>query len=180
MLKYFLPDIIYDNVHVIDYETFIKQNKKGIIFDIDNTLVSYKQEIPTPKVDCLIKKLSELGFIICFISNNKKKRVELFNEKYKFKTYPEAGKPSLKVIKKALSELKLKKEEVVFIGDQIFTDVFAAKKAGFFSVLVKPIEPVENIFFKLKRVGEKPFLYHYQKKYRSKKQKEFPNAVDKK
>ena len=164
MFGYFTPDIIYDNVYNIDFDYLKKKNIKGLIFDIDNTLVSYKQEKPTENVVSLMDKLKAENFIICFISNNNKERVDIFNDRFKFFSFPNAGKPSIKFIKKALESMNLTNKNVALIGDQLFTDVTAAKRAKIMAILVVPIEPVETMFFKFKRFMEKPFLRRYYRR----------------
>ncbi len=57
-------------------------------------------------------------------------------------------------------------DTTIFIGDQIFTDIWGAKKAGIYSILVKPIDKKEEIQIVLKRYLEKPILYFYQRKVR--------------
>ena len=165
MFDYFIPDIIFQNVYDIDFKALKEKNNiKGIIFDIDNTLVSYKQEKPTKSVCELMDELTGEGFFICFVSNNNKKRVDIFNEKFKYFSIPKAGKPFTGCIKKALKAMKISKENAVIIGDQLFTDIAAAKRAKIMAILVDPIEPVETLFFKLKRFMEKPFIKRYYKK----------------
>ena len=164
MFGYFTPDIIYDTVYDIDFDLLIEKNIKGLIFDIDNTLVSYKQEKPTENVINLMDKLKSENFEICFVSNNHKQRVDIFNDKFGFFSFPKAGKPSVKYIKKALKSMNLTNKEVALIGDQLFTDVTAAKRAKIMAVLVTPIEPVETMFFKFKRFMEKPFIKRYYRR----------------
>ena len=164
MFKYFMPDEVFETVYDIDFNAYKEKKIRGIIFDIDNTLVSYKQEKPTEKVKILMEKLKNNGFVICFVSNNKKSRVDIFNEEFKFFSFPKAGKPGIKYIKKALEVMNLPKENVMLVGDQLFTDVAAAKCVNITAALVKPIEPVETLFFKFKRVMEKPFLKRYYRR----------------
>ena len=169
MFGYFFPDIIYDSVYDIDYGALKEKNIKGIIFDIDNTLVSYKQENPTREVRALMDKLTACGFLVCFVSNNTKQRVDAFNGEFKFFSFADAKKPSARYVREALKAMGLPKENAVFIGDQLFTDVAAAKRAGIMAVLVNPIEPLESLFFKLKRFMEKPFIKIYYSRQNKRK-----------
>jgi len=168
MLGYFTPDIIYNNIYDIDFDSLKKKNIKGLIFDIDNTLVSYRQEKPTENVVALMGKLKAEGFDICFVSNNSKERVDLFNDEFKFFSFPDAGKPSVKYIREALKSINLTNGNAALIGDQLFTDVTAAKRAKMTAILVKPIEPVETAFFKFKRFMEKPFIRRYYRRLNKK------------
>lgn len=179
MFRYFTPDFIFDRIHDIDFDSLKKKNIKGLIFDIDNTLVSYRQEKPTKEVSALMDSLKSEGFEICFISNNSRQRVDIFNSDFNFFSYPEAGKPSVKFIKAALSDMDLNAKNAAFVGDQLFTDVMAAKRAKIMAILVNPIEPVETAFFRFKRLMEKPFIKRYYRKLK-KKSKKFKNSSHKK
>ena len=159
-----MPDYIFESVYDIDFGALKNKSIKGIIFDIDNTLVSYKQEKPTENVAALMNKLKSDGFSICFVSNNSRQRVEIFNGEFKFFSFPKARKPFTKYIRAALKAMDLPRENAVVIGDQLFTDVAAAKKAKVMAILVTPIEPVETLFFRFKRTLEKPIIKRYYKK----------------
>ncbi|MCL2813476.1 MAG: YqeG family HAD IIIA-type phosphatase [Oscillospiraceae bacterium] len=178
MFRYFTPDFIFDRIQDIDFDSLKKKNIKGLIFDIDNTLVSYRQERPTKEVSVLMDKLKTEGFEICFISNNSRQRVDVFNSDFNFFSYPEAKKPSVKFIKRALSAMDLKAKNAAFVGDQLFTDVMAAKRAKIMAILVTPIEPLETVFFRFKRFMEKPFIKRYYRKQR-KKSKKFKHSSHK-
>ena len=167
ILDFFMPDIVYKTVYDIDFDAIIEKNIKGLFFDIDNTLVSYKQPTPTDDVINLMDKLNKAGFIICFVSNNTKERVDMFNRDFNYLSIPDAKKPfnkSKKSMENALESMSLTNIDAVVIGDQIFTDVIAAKKIKAASVLVSPIEPVETLFFKFKRFFEKPLIKRYYEK----------------
>ena len=60
------------------------------------------------------------------------------------------------------------RETTIFVGDQLFTDVYGANRAGIYSILVKPMNPKEEIQIVLKRYLEKPVLYFYKRQYRRK------------
>ena len=64
--------------------------------------------------------------------------------------------------------MKTEKENTLFVGDQLFTDVWGAKRTGIKSILVKPIHPKEEIQIVLKRYLEKIVLFFYK---RSEKEK---------
>ena len=80
----------------------------------------------------------------------------------------DAHKPSTKNYKKAMELMKTEKENTLFVGDQLFTDVWGAKRTGIKSILVKPIHPKEEIQIVLKRYLEKIVLFFYK---RSEKEK---------
>ena len=166
MFNLFVPDIICGSVYDIDFDSLKKENITGLIFDIDNTLVSYKTEKPDGDVINLMNRLKESGFTVCFVSNNGKKRVDIFNVDFKYSSFPNAKKPSKKSMRGALDAMNLSGENVAVIGDQLFTDVAAARRVKAAAVLVTPIEPVKTIFFKFKRFMEKPFIKIYYRRLR--------------
>ena len=155
MLKAFMPDMAVDTIFSIALAELVNNGIKGIILDIDNTLESHKIPKPSQKTLSFLNELDERGFKVCLISNGKKERVELFNSELGYFSMAKAGKPKKKGYLLAQKEMGLLKSQVAMIGDQIFTDVFGAKRCGFFSVLVEPICPIENGFFYIKRFFEK-------------------------
>lgn len=74
----------------------------------------------------------------------------------------DAHKPSRKAYLKAVAKMGMPRNQVFFVGDQIFTDVYGAKRAGIYSILVKPIHPKEEIQIVLKRYLEKIVLFFYK------------------
>ncbi|MHC1694415.1 MAG: YqeG family HAD IIIA-type phosphatase [Eubacteriales bacterium] len=167
MLGRLIPDYMFDDIYSIDLDIFKGYGIKGLILDIDNTLVSYSTPDPTDRVLDWIKRITDMGITISFVSNNNQNRVERFNKTLGFHAIPKAGKPSKRSVINAIDKMKLLKDNVMLIGDQIFTDCLAAKNAGIKVIVVNPVEKREDIFFLLKRIGEKPFKIAYQ--FRTKK-----------
>ena len=162
-LNRFYPDYMYDSVHDIESDFFDKHNIRYAILDIDNTLVPYTVKTPTDEAIVFLKRLENEGIKYCFLSNNNKKRVELFNKDIGALFQSRARKPLLSGLKKVMTLLDAKEENTLLIGDQIFTDVWTGKRAGIKSMLVKPIEDKETLFFKFKRSLEKIVLNEYKK-----------------
>lgn len=163
MFKFFMPDKLYDDVYQIDFDEIAAKGIKGLIFDIDNTLVSYKQPSPTDEVVALLRDLQTKGFKLCFVSNNTTKRVELFNRELSLPAFSNAKKPLKKSMLSALDAMDVTPSQAAIIGDQLFTDVCAGKRVKLLALAVTPIEPVETLFFKLKRALEKPIIRKYRK-----------------
>ena len=120
---------------------------------------------PTEEVLSWIESLREAGLGVAIASNNHAPRVELFNQKIGAFATCESKKPSARAVKAACVHFGVKPNEIAVIGDQIFTDVWCARNAGSLAILVKPIPYPENLFFKCKRVLEKPFIRAYRKKH---------------
>ena len=83
-----------------------------------------------------------------------------------------AHKPSTKNYKKAMEIMGTDVSDTVFIGDQLFTDVWGAKRTGIPSILVRPIHPKEEIQIVLKRYLENIVLHFYKKSLEKEKKVE--------
>lgn len=155
-LKLF-PTEYYNSTYSIDFEKYYRLGYRGIIFDIDNTLVPHNSPQDKRSKE-LLNNLKDMGYNICFVSNNKEPRVKDFNQEiggtYVFK----AGKPSSKGFIKAMNNMGTTRENTLFVGDQIFTDIWGANNAKLHSILVKQISKKEEIQIILKRIIEKPII----------------------
>lgn len=167
MLKRFFPDNETDNAYDIDYEELYRQGYRGIIFDIDNTLVPHGAPADDRAVS-LFAGLREIGYQTCALSNNKEPRVKSFCDAVGSRYIFKAGKPGRAGYEKAMERMGTSAQNTVFVGDQLFTDVWGAKKAGIMTYLVRPIHPKEEIQIVLKRKLERIvlFFYHRERKRR--------------
>ena len=163
MFHIFYPDTEADSAYEIDYKALYEKGYRGIIFDIDNTLVPHGAPADERTVE-LFKRLHGMGFQTMLLSNNKEPRVKMFNDSVGSKYIYKAGKPGNGGYLRAMEEMGTTKENTVFVGDQLFTDVWGAKRLGLSNYLVKPIHPKEEIQIVLKRYLEKIVLYFYHKR----------------
>lgn len=162
MLKRFYPDREETSTYEIDFETLASEGYKGIIFDIDNTLVPHGAPADQRAIT-FFEKLRQLGFSTVLLSNNKEPRVKSFAQQVGSAYLYKAGKPGRSGYEKAMEQMGTDKENTIFIGDQLFTDVWGAKRVGIRNILVQPIHPKEEIQIVLKRILEKVVLYFYHK-----------------
>lgn len=162
MFDMFFPDRYVASTYVIDFEKLYNEGTKGLIFDIDNTLVPHGAPADE-RAEALFVHLREIGFKCCLISNNQEPRVKMFNKNIQVDYVYDAHKPSTKNYIKAMEIMGTDAGSTVFIGDQLFTDVWGAKRAGIPNILVKPIHPKEEIQIVLKRYLEKIVLHFYKK-----------------
>ena len=164
MLERFYPDHEKDSVYKLDFEGFYAKGYRGIIFDVDNTLVPHGARADKRAAD-FFQNLKEMGFSCCLLSNNKEERVKIFYKRVRVPYIHKANKPSVKGYKKAMDLMKTDEKNTLFVGDQIFTDIYGANRTGIYSILVKPIHPREEIQIVFKRHLEKIILYFYEKKH---------------
>lgn len=159
-LERFYPGDYVDSTYDIDYEVLYSQGFRGIIFDIDNTLVEHGMPATGRAVE-LFERLRRTGFDTCVISNNKEPRVAPFANEVGTKYIYNAKKPSTKNYIKAMQLMGTDRSDTIFVGDQLFTDVWGANRAGIRTYLVKPIDRHEEIQIILKRYLEKIVLWFY-------------------
>ena len=159
-LERFYPGDYVDSTYDIDYELLYSQGFRGIIFDIDNTLVEHGMPATGRAVE-LFERLRRTGFDTCVISNNKEPRVAPFANEVGTKYIYDAKKPSTKNYIKAMQLMGTDRSDTIFVGDQLFTDVWGANRAGIRTYLVKPIDRHEEIQIILKRYLEKIVLWFY-------------------
>lgn len=161
MLECFFPKKYYNSIYDISLDNLHSKNIKGIIFDIDNTLAPFDVKYPDEKIKQFFETLKKEGFKSSLVSNNKESRVRLFNSKLKLPYIARAGKPRLKGIKKAMYLMKTDVNSTAFVGDQLFTDMWAGNRIGMYTILVKPISQRDEWTVKLKRGLEKQVLKIY-------------------
>lgn len=167
MFTIFYPDEYYDSTYSIDFEKLYEDGYRGVIFDIDNTLVPHGAPADERSI-ALFKKLKEIGFDAVLLSNNKEARVAMFNEPIGVHTIWKANKPSPMGYRKAMELMGTDVSSTIFVGDQLFTDVWGAKNASIRSILVKPMNPKEEIQIVLKRKLEAIVLRAYLKNHKIK------------
>ena len=167
MFRKFYPEAYVESAYAIDYEALYAKGVKGIIYDIDNTLVEHGKPA-TERAVKLFDRLRQIGFDTCLISNNKEPRVKPFADAVGSKYVYDAHKPSRANYIKAMELMGTGLQSTYFIGDQLFTDVYGANRTGIPSILVKPIHPKEEIQIVLKRKLEKIVLFFYKRQRKDK------------
>ncbi len=162
MFKNLFPYRWEDSVYDMDFRILYRNGYRNIIFDIDNTLVCHGAP-QNDKSLSFLNELKSIGFSFLFISNNKEPRVKSFSEAVGALYIYKAGKPNPRNYIKAVEMLNGTVNNTLFIGDQLFTDIWGANKAGIDSILVKPIDKHEEIQIVLKRRLEWFVLKSYKR-----------------
>lgn len=162
MINKFYPREYVPSPYKIDYKKFFEKGYRGVLFDIDNTLVGHNADADE-KIIAFLAKLKKIGFAICLLSNNKEERVKKFNEKINLEYIFKAGKPGRKAYIDGMRRIHCNRKNTFFVGDQIFTDIYGANRAGVYSILVQPVAKKEEIQIVLKRYLERIVLFFYKK-----------------
>lgn len=162
MKHYLFPNEQIKSTYDIDFEKLYKKGYRGLIFDIDNTLVPHGFPADERAMD-LFRRLHAIGFRWVLLSNNGKVRVKSFWEKVGGDYIFRAGKPKPANYHKAMERMGTDGDTTIFVGDQIFTDVMGANRAGIRTILVEPIHHKEIIWIAIKRYFEKIVLFFYRR-----------------
>lgn len=159
MLKKFVPQLNVASIYDIDLQALQDAGVKGLIADLDNTLVGAEVASATPELKRWLERVSELGFKFIVVSNNSEDRVSIFSEPLKLPFISRAQKPRKAAFQNALDHLKLDVKDVAMIGDQMLTDVFGGNRMGLYTILVRAISlDHEGFFTRINRRIEKKML----------------------
>ena len=135
----FFPDDYIKSVYRVDFQKLYEEGYRGVIFDVDNTLVPHGAPADERAIR-FFKYLHRCGFHALLLSNNKEPRVKSFAEDVKFATYIfKANKPAKSGYQKAVEQMGTTEETTLFVGDQIFTDIWGANRANIRTIMVQPI-----------------------------------------
>ena len=156
------PDMYKKNIYDIDYKKLLKKNIKYLFFDLDNTIISYSEDLPSKKALSLFNDLKKQGFKCFLFSNSHSKRLMKVKDYLNVDVYYSSMKPLKKNYKKVIK--KYDKNKCAFIGDQIMTDVIGAKRNNLYIIFVDRINDDEPIYTKFWRFFEGFILRRYNKK----------------
>ncbi len=153
-----LPDLSLNNIFEINFDQLEKQGIKGIITDMDNTLVPWSDRTVYPRLADWFSDLKNRDFRLAIVSNNSRDSGGQLARELGIPAIWSAIKPRRRAFRKALHLMQLKPEQVAVVGDQIFTDVLGGNRIGLYTILVQPISEKEFIWTKLMRVMERIFV----------------------
>ncbi|TMV46941.1 YqeG family HAD IIIA-type phosphatase [Paenibacillus mesophilus] len=165
MLKNLIPQKRVRTIYEIDVQALWDTGVRGIITDLDNTLVGAKHPQATPELLVWLKRLQTIGFKVVIVSNNNKLRVSRFSDPLSIPYIFRAKKPGNSAFRKAMAMMSLSPQQTVVIGDQMLTDVLGGNRLGLYTILVLPIELRDEGFFtKINRRIEKAALSWMKRK----------------
>ncbi|MBS4769864.1 YqeG family HAD IIIA-type phosphatase [Carnobacteriaceae bacterium zg-ZUI240] len=158
------PDYLIYSPFMITPEMFLKQNIFALIVDVDNTVIPWFEKQVSQNVKEWFEQLHQHHIDVILLSNNTTKRIAPIAAQLNVPFVANAKKPSAYGVQKALSLLTVKSEQVILIGDQLLTDISAAKKCQLKTILVKPLAR-DMIPTKMTRLIEFVALKKYKKRY---------------
>lgn len=144
MIEVFVPKLKVQTIYDIPLDELYANGIRGIITDLDNTLVSQKTVSATKELVSWLDKVRKLGLDVVIVSNNNESRVGAFASPLNIPYIFKAKKPTQGAFARAIKILDLQPSEIVMIGDQMMTDVYGGNKMGLHTILVKSIAPHEE------------------------------------
>ncbi|RSD24133.1 YqeG family HAD IIIA-type phosphatase [Mesobacillus subterraneus] len=163
MLKHFLPDQYVKSIFDIQPQSLKEKGIKGIITDLDNTLVEWDRPSATPKLIEWFDDMRKNEILVTIVSNNNEKRVRAFSDPLQIPFIFMARKPMTRAFNKALKQMGLRKDETVVIGDQVLTDVLGGNRSGFHTILVVPVAQTDGFVTRFNRKIERRILNWFRK-----------------
>ncbi|SDZ24298.1 YqeG family HAD IIIA-type phosphatase [Thermoactinomyces sp. DSM 45892] len=155
MFRQLVPYSYVPSIYHINVEELRGHGVKGMIFDLDNTLVESDRPDATPELLVWLKEITGQGIQVIIVSNNNQVRVRKFAEPLDIPFIHAARKPFSRAFVKALSLLNTKRHETVVVGDQLLTDVLGGNRMGLKTILVVPVSKREGFFTKVNRLVER-------------------------
>lgn len=158
MYKYFLPNEYFKDIFFVKPEALKSRGIKGIITDLDNTLVEWDRPEATPEIIEWLTSMQNAGIFVTIISNNKESRVKAFAEPLGIPFIHDARKPLNKAFVAARKLMGIKKEETVVIGDQLLTDILGGNRKGLHTILVVPVATNDAFITQFNRMIERRIM----------------------
>lgn len=160
-----IPDYIFHDFTAVTPEFLQSLGVKLVVCDIDNTIAPYEMPDPDAVIEEWFAKMKAAGIKFVFVTNNTSERADRFNRNLGLTVYPSAKKPLTMSLTRALKDAGLTPKDGAAFGDQIFTDILAGQLRGLKTILVPPIRDRKSLFWRTKRVLERPLVAAYFKKH---------------
>ena len=155
-LRQVCPVEAYHSLYEIELDKLKSIGKKLILIDVDNTLLPWRSEDFPPETLTWIETGRAAGLEFCILSNTRNvERLKRLSAKMGIEYLVGKFKPSRAMYLQSLEKFKVKPEEAVMIGDQLFTDVLGANRAGIEAIWVKPMTSRDFVGTKVNRLAER-------------------------
>lgn len=155
MYNLICPRVKVNSLYEINLDVLKQTGIKGIIFDLDNTIIPWDSPNIQPEIIQWLQDVSTEGFKICLVSNNMGRRVEDIAMVLDVPFVARAYKPAKHGFRQAVRIMSLTAHEVAMVGDQLFTDILGGNRLGLYTIWVTPLSSKEFIGTKITRQAEK-------------------------
>nr|WP_280513365.1 YqeG family HAD IIIA-type phosphatase [Planococcus glaciei] len=164
MYQKFIPSQYVKSVFDISPESLLEKGVRGIITDLDNTLVEWDRPDATPKLIDWLRSMKEAGIQVIIVSNNKELRVKSFADPLGIPFIFQARKPMGRAFRKALKLMNVSRDQVVVIGDQMMTDIFGGNLNKLHTILVLPVAQSDGFITRFNRLLERRIMKKLKEK----------------
>lgn len=165
MFSQYKPTWMLEAIYQLTPEQLHKQHIKGILTDLDNTLIAWNHPEGTKELHQWMTEMEAANIKVIVVSNNNEARVAKALDLLNLDFVAHALKPFSRGIHQGVEKLGLEPSEVVMVGDQLMTDIRAASSGGVRSILVQPIVNTDSWKTQLNRAMEKIVMKHLRKKH---------------
>ena len=164
MFKRFIPFAHAQSVYEVPVEFYLNNGVKLLLIDLDNTLDSYKLFEPTDRAKEKVTEIKKSGIVPIIVSNNRERRVKKYADAAGVECIYSAHKPFSRRIRNFLKEKGVSATEVMLVGDQLMTDVLAARGAHIRVLLTEKIVKEDQWTTHINRLFDRPIRKHLKKK----------------
>ncbi len=139
-LLIFCPHRRVETVWQIDPEELKRRGIRGVILDLDNTLVRWHQEEMAAEVTSWLEAVQAIGIRLCVLSNSVlSRRSQRIADRLGCPNVNKARKPSRHGFRRAMSAMNTEPATTAIVGDQMFTDILGGNRCGIYTIMVHPI-----------------------------------------
>ena len=164
MKNKYVPFAVANSIYEIDIGFFKQQGVKILMVDLDNTMDSYRLYHPTERAREFAKRIQEEGITLVIISNNRGKRVSTYANDLGLPYIHSAAKPFGFKIRRYIKDMGWNPDDIMFVGDQMITDVAAAKRAGLRVILTNKIVKEDQWTTHFNRIFGRMIRKYHKKK----------------
>lgn len=164
MLRKLCPQSQAESVSQLGPDFFIQQGIRGVIIDLDNTLVPWGEDTIEPDMAQWVRDMKNSGLKLCILSNALEARVRVVGDLLDLPFVPRAVKPRKSPFRKAMEILGTIPEETAVVGDQLFTDILGGNRLDLYTIWTTPLSEEEFVSTKAVRRLERMVVRRFRKK----------------
>lgn len=143
MLRWLIPTRYVPSILALDPGALATEGIRGLILDLDNTVVAWNASAPTEAVRQWVGRVREAGVRACIVSNNFSGRTQAIGRVLDVPVVAAAVKPIPWGFRRAMALMGTRPEQTALIGDQVFTDILGGNLLGVRTILVEPLSEQE-------------------------------------